>query len=193
RDELAAAHLRGRDVDVVVAGVGRRHAQEARAVAEQLDDALGDALGGLGVCDLGDRSLGLGLGLGLPLALVGVTARTPAPATAPTAARALGGLGVRSGVLDCAGAVLAALAGEDRVDEVGLAQPAVAVDAELGGERVQVGERAVLEAAAIQDGHDGLLPWLVGGLRPRGVAAGDSIDQDGSAFQRSSRISSVSA
>ena len=44
RDELAAAHLRGGDVDVVVGGLRRVDAQEGRAVAEHLDDALGDAL-----------------------------------------------------------------------------------------------------------------------------------------------------
>ena len=44
-DQLAAAHLRGGDVDVLVGGLGRVDAQERRAVAEHLDDALGDALG----------------------------------------------------------------------------------------------------------------------------------------------------
>src|SRR6185436_10478850 len=38
--ELASADLGGRDVDVVVGGLGVREAQEARAVGEQLDDAL---------------------------------------------------------------------------------------------------------------------------------------------------------
>ena len=56
-------------------------------------------------------------------------------------------LGLRLGG---AGAV-PGLAGEDRVDEVGLAQPAEAVDAELVGEQVQVGERALLERVAVQD------------------------------------------
>src|SRR6185312_12354471 len=44
-DELAAADLRRRDVDVVVGGLGRGEAQETRAVGEQLDDALDDRLG----------------------------------------------------------------------------------------------------------------------------------------------------
>src|SRR6185436_12601741 len=43
--ELASADLRRRDVDVVVGGLGRGEAQEARAVGEQLDDALDDRLG----------------------------------------------------------------------------------------------------------------------------------------------------
>ena len=40
-DELAAADLRRGDVDVLVRGLRRVDAQERRAVAEQLDDALG--------------------------------------------------------------------------------------------------------------------------------------------------------
>ena len=42
---------------------------------------------------------------------------------------------------------------EDAVDEVGLAQPAEAVDAELRGDDVQVCERARLEGVAMQNGH----------------------------------------
>ena len=41
RDELAAAHLGGRDVDVVVRGLRRVDPQEGRAVAQDLDDSLG--------------------------------------------------------------------------------------------------------------------------------------------------------
>ena len=42
--ELAALDLRRRDVDVVVGRIGRRNADEARAVGEQLDDALDELL-----------------------------------------------------------------------------------------------------------------------------------------------------
>ena len=40
---------------------------------------------------------------------------------------------------------VAALAREDRRDEVGLSQAPEAVEAELGGDQVEVGERALLE------------------------------------------------
>ena len=64
--------------------------------------------------------------------------------------------------------VVAGLAGEDRVDQVGLAQAAEAVDAELVGEQVQVGERALLQRGAVQDGgHGGLLRYGSVGARPR--------------------------
>src|SRR5205814_1666827 len=43
-DQLAAADLRGGDVDVVVGALALAKAQEARAVAQQLDDPLDDAL-----------------------------------------------------------------------------------------------------------------------------------------------------
>ena len=55
-------------------------------------------------------------------------------------------------------AVLARLLGDDRVDQVGLAQAAEAVDAELVGDQVKVGERAALERVAVQDGRHGT-PW----------------------------------
>jgi hypothetical protein len=64
----------------------------------------------------------------------------------------------------------AALALEDRVDEVGLAQAAVAVDGELTGEGVQVGEGALFESGTGQHGHDGVLLWRsVVGRRPARV------------------------
>ena len=52
-DELAAAHLRSGDVHVAVGGLGRVDAQEGRAVAEHLDDALGDRRLGVVVGVLG--------------------------------------------------------------------------------------------------------------------------------------------
>ena len=42
-DELAATDLRGGDVNVIVGGLGRIDAQKGRAVAQQLDHALGAA------------------------------------------------------------------------------------------------------------------------------------------------------
>src|SRR6202011_2172372 len=53
-DQLAAANLRGGDVDILIGGVGRSDAQERGSVTEQLDHALGDACGVV----LLDRHLG---------------------------------------------------------------------------------------------------------------------------------------
>ena len=55
--------------------------------------------------------------------------------------------------------LLAALAGDDRLDEVGLAQAAEAVDAQLAGEQVKVGERTALEGVAGEHGQGGILLW----------------------------------
>jgi hypothetical protein len=43
------------------------------------------------------------------------------------------------------------LARDDRVDQIVLAQSPVSVDRQLRGDRVQVGERARIERAAIED------------------------------------------
>ena len=50
------------------------------------------------------------------------------------------------------GLVGAGLALDDRVDQFGLAQPAEAVDTELVGEQVQIGEWALLQRGAVQNG-----------------------------------------
>src|SRR5262249_37316584 len=129
RDELAALDLRSGDVDVALGLLGRREPQEARAVAEQLDGPLDDAL----VIGSGSRS-GSGRGSRDRLRAVDELARVPvtrapaAPAAAP-APRALGLLagGISLGLSNG----LAALAREDGIDQVGLAQPAEAVDPEL--------------------------------------------------------------
>ena len=44
---------------------------------------------------------------------------------------------------------------DDRVDQLGLAQPAKAVEPELGGDGVEIGERAGLERGAVEHGHAG--------------------------------------
>jgi hypothetical protein len=157
RHELAALDLRGRDVDVVVALLGRREAQEAGAVGQQLDDALDGALATAATAVGGRRRL---IGHGRPLAVLVApagTAATAAPA-APAATRlvvvaallrALLGLGL--GDRGDRGDGLIGLPGDDRVDQLGLAQAAEAVDAELVGEQVQIGEWALLQSGAVQD------------------------------------------
>ena len=88
-----------------------------------------------------------------------------AAAAAPAAAAALGRVlvvakpaarGLRDGRPASGSAATSSasrrLAREDGVDELGLAQAAEAVDAELVGEQVQVGERALLQGGAVQDG-----------------------------------------
>src|SRR5215212_824241 len=53
------------------------------------------------------------------------------------------------------------LAGDDRVDQLRLAQAAKAVDAELVGDQVEVGERALVERVAVEHGsHAGLLRFV---------------------------------
>ncbi len=125
------------------------------------------------------RSGGDGLRLLLTLdgRAVVLVAAAATPATAPAAgalglivAVALGGrgslddLGLLGGLIHLGGTGLAL---EDRVHELGLAQTAEAVHTELVGEQVQVGQRALLQSGAIQDGrHYGLLEQSVG-VRPR--------------------------
>src|SRR5439155_18143741 len=119
---------------------------------------------------------GLGLGLLVAGALVGgallgvlvaVAAAAAAAATVPApAGRRLGLLllGARGGRL------LPALLDEDGVDEIGLAQPAEAVHAELVGDQVQVGQRALLQRGAVQYGsHAGPLDSV--GRRPAALCA----------------------
>ena len=80
----------------------------------------------VGVGVLGRLGLGVGLSLGLGLHI------------------GLGGL-----------PAVALLAGEDGVHEVGLAETAEAVEAELRGDGVEVGKRAGLQGGAIEHGHAG--------------------------------------
>ncbi len=165
RHELAALDLRGGDVDVVVGLLVGDQAQEAGAVGEQLDGALDDAV--LAIVGTGrrrDRGDGL-VAVDQAAALVLVAAAaTPAAAAA---ARALGAvIGVRIGARQAPAArrprprararrlrSRATLAREDGLDEIGLAQAAEAVDPELVGEQVQIGERALLQGGAVQDGR----------------------------------------
>ncbi|MEZ5120831.1 MAG: hypothetical protein R2736_04525 [Solirubrobacterales bacterium] len=63
---------------------------------------------------------------------------------------------------------------DDRVDQRGLAQATEAVDAQLASDRVQVGERALLESGAVEHGHG--MVSLGGGrlaIRARWTAPGD--------------------
>jgi hypothetical protein len=146
-DQLAAADLGGGDVDVAVGGLGRRHAHEARPVAQQLHDALDRlvaALGGLG--RLG--ALVATVALGLVAARPATTAAGAAPAPRARLGLLVGLLvglvddvGARVGLLDghavavvlglVGRCVLAAGVAQDAVDELGLAQAPKAVDAEL--------------------------------------------------------------
>jgi hypothetical protein len=72
-----------------------------------------------------------------------------------SACRHRGRLGVTGGQRGDGALGLAglALALEDGVDEIALAQLAEAVDGQLLGQLVQVGERGVLQRGAGQDGH----------------------------------------
>ena len=82
-------------------------------------------------------------------------------------------LGVVAVLLDVGAGLLAALAGEDRVDQVVLAQAAEVLDPELAGEQVEVGERALLEPGAVKHGGH-VVPFLrmsVGGHRAALCAA----------------------
>src|SRR5262249_27701599 len=58
-----------------------------------------------------------------------------------------------SGVVGRVGGRGAALARDDRVDQLLLAQTAEAVDAQLRGDRVQIGERAVRKRGAFEYWH----------------------------------------
>ena len=210
--ELAALDLRGGDVDVVVGGLALLpEADEGGAVAEQLDDALDDAVLALAVA--ASRSprgpvAVAAAAVAVAAAVVAVLAPAAAAAAAAPAARAGGRVLVGGAVLlglgldaasasasasvstseSATGAALArerrrglgasssshlggrrlgaGLARDDRVDQVGLAQAAEAVDAELVGDQVEVGERALLERVAVQDGrHVVLLGSVMVGWR----------------------------
>ena len=180
RDQLAAAHLGGGDVDVAVGRLGRRHAHEARAVAQQLDDALDRLVGPR-------RRLGR-LVVAVPAVAIGLVAARPA-ATAAGAAPAPGPrVGLLGLLVDDLGLgdghlvavvlavlrrhVVAAGIAQDAVDELGLAQAPEPVDAELRGDRVQVGERTGLEGVAVQHRHEVLLEHGVGGQPGRVVSSG---------------------
>ena len=85
---------------------------------------------------------------------IGTATARAAAAPAPTASRARGGrfvFGVLRLGLGLVGAALLSL--EDRVDQLFLAQAAVAVYRELGGDRVQIGKRAVLERGSVDHSH----------------------------------------
>src|SRR5207248_2808873 len=64
--------------------------------------------------------------------------------------RLFGGLALRLGLA----AVAVPGAGQQRLDQLLAAQPAVALDPELRRDRAEVGERALLELFAVQDGHE---------------------------------------
>ena len=83
------------------------------------------------------------------VARAGAAAAAPAPA----AGRRLFVVVATAGVAALgAGEVVAGLLGEDRVDQVVLAKTAEAVDAELVGEQVEIGERGLRERGAIKYG-----------------------------------------
>ena len=65
---------------------------------------------------------------------------------------------VGSARLGLAGRLGAGLAGDDGVDQLLLAQTAESVDAELVGEQVKVGERALLQLGPVQDCGHGCAP-----------------------------------
>ena len=242
-DQLAAANLRGGDVDIVIGGLRRVHAQERGAVAEQLHDALGRALLAIRLLLLAGWTLA-------PRAATSASAGALAPGRAVSSARTLLARGtattttaaavvvlavigpivcgwallrarlligvsvwlfgrraaraasanaraptrfVRGGVLLIVGLSptrgAAAAVGrssrrtpgggsaEDRVNQVGLAQPAITFEAELVGDRVQIGQRAGLELGAVEYGHViTLLPRVwgrLGGWRPVALQSSD--------------------
>src|SRR5581483_7504683 len=86
-------------------------------------------------------TLGAGLVLALRASPVGLTLCVPAV-----------GLGLRAPDLGWFVNVpfLATLSGEDRVDQLVAAKPAVAVDRQLGSDCVKVGQRALVERRAIE-------------------------------------------
>ncbi len=139
-----------------------------RAAPAAARAARGALLVVVGVVGLGDRLGGV--------AVVGLRAPAAAASAAPAAAPrrvvlvlVVVGRGDRSGEVGVdlvagldrlgrvgvvgGGRLLAGLAGDDRLDDLGLAQTAEAVDAELAGEHVKVCERAALEGVARENGH----------------------------------------
>ena len=164
--QLAAADLRRRHVHVVVRVLEHLYAQEAAAVRQDVEDAgaglalyLGLVLavvaivrtvvaGGallLGLTPAAARARGLvvaGIGVaGAGPGVVGVAARLAATAAS---APALGAV-VGRFVIAALGLADGRLTGEERIDQVFATQAAVALDAELGRDGVEVGERALLE------------------------------------------------
>ena len=98
--------------------------------------------------------------------------RPPRSRRAPSAL-AVGAVGVAVGV---AASASPPESRRMRSIELGLAQPPEAVDAELRGDRVQVGERARLEGVAMQDGHGSSLNMVsVGNPAALRSAAGDPV------------------
>ena len=81
---------------------------------------------------------------------------------------------------------------EDRVDQLGLAKPPEALEAELVGDRVQVGERACLQLGALEYGHVMFLLswWRAVGVPPRWTAAGT---RDGLSLAARRRLAPSSA
>jgi hypothetical protein len=151
--QLAAADLGRRDVDVVARLAGGVEAQEAGAVREHVEHARGDLL-------VGDLVLHLGLLLDhVLLALRGRHLERLVRGDLVRLAVDFGRLGLRLGL----GLGLrfrfrfrfrfAALRGEDRPDQVVLALGAESLEAELGRDRVEVGERALLELSSLEDWH----------------------------------------
>ncbi len=109
-------------------------------------------------------------------ARVGVVARVGVAGPAAAAAAA----GTRLGRVLVGGALLedlllrraAGLRFQDGLDEVGLAELAVALEAQLGREDVQVGERRGLQGGAGQDGHGWCLSVRSFGGRPAALVSG---------------------
>ena len=170
---------------VATPAAARCAAPDAPPPRRRRPSALTRSLLGLRL-DLLRLDLGLGLFLLLGLGLVvlavrdGLVGGLAAPAAAAAAARAGLGLGgdLVDGLLGDRLGVVAALVGDDPVDEVGLAQTAEAVEAELRGDRVQIGEGARLQGGAGQHGHEAssYVASVSVGIRFRVVAAaGDPV------------------
>src|SRR5437764_3963745 len=143
RAELAAPDLRRRHVHVVARVRERVGPHEAAAVREDVEDPRAGVLG---------LGLGLGLALAFAFAFAFRFAFRAGPAPRLTGSPLLGSR-LRDVVAALGGAlvrcaVLAALGAEDRLDQLLAAHAAETFDPELRRDRVQVGQRALLELAA---------------------------------------------
>jgi hypothetical protein len=129
-------------------------AHEAAAVREDVEDA-GARLGlGIVLGLVAGRAI-LAIAAVLAITALAAVAAIPAVVTTPAAAatsaaaaprRALVGFGI---VIAAAGLAAGRLTGEERLDQVVATQAAVALDADLGRNGVQVGERALLEFISV--------------------------------------------
>jgi hypothetical protein len=170
--QLAAADLRRRDVDVLGRVRERLRPHEAASVGKDVEHAaahLGVLVVGVRVVVIVGLRRGLGLGLwstrtarpllasgALVVVLVaaGPAATTPAAAAAAARTRALV-IGVVASVGRGVGGRGSTRVAGDRIDQLLAAQEPVALDAELRRDRVEIGERALLELFSVQDGHGG--------------------------------------